>query len=56
VPDLREQRGAEIGEKRFRRAHLVPRRVRMAVSLRRLRFALLGLSAVLSGHKQFAWL
>jgi len=56
VPDLREQRGAEIGEKRFRRAHLVSLCVRVAVSLWRLRFALLGLPAVLSGHKQFAWL
>jgi len=56
VPGLRKHFGAKIREKRFRRANLVPRRVRLALSLRWLRLALLGLPPDLSGHRQLVWL
>src|SRR5580658_9924025 len=52
VSRLREQFRAEIQKNGFRRAHLVPLGVRLALSLRRLRRPLLGLPALLSGSRR----
>jgi len=49
MPSLRKLVGAQVHEKGFRRAYLVPIRLRLALSLWRLRLALLGFPPLLSG-------